>query len=638
MKFSSPIDFLWLGPLIGAIAALWMLRMRRRDRTVSTLYLWRAVAPVTRADTPFQRLRRNLLLFLQLAAAFLLIFALAGPLVRAGGRAGAAYAIVIDNSGGMAADDVAPSRLTAARARARDFLARRFHPGDRVCVIATTPFPAVVQPWTRSAAGAADAIGAVQQTDVARNLVDDIRTATEQCRLVHGASERIEFFSDGAWPEAQDATAVAGAPPVDLLTAGGAGGVNAGIVSIDERPDLQTPDVERVFVRVFNASPAPLAGLRLTASVAGGPVFSAAAALAAGASVSETFPVREGPAAQVLTVKLSGVQSDILASDDVARIVVPADRRTRVLLVSSGSLFLERSLTADPNVDLYECSPQSYARVGAAQYDFAVFDGFAPNPLPDKNILVFDAVAPGLPVAPAPALQTHSAGALPVVDWSQTDALMRFVDLSAVHVADQILAAPLPEARVLAETDAGPILAASDVGGRRRIWAAFSLSRTDLALKPAFPIFMANAVDYLRDQPREEEAYPAGAPIPVPLPAGDWTLAGPSASSGRCRDNGDGCATSGLGTSRAGLYVLASGGQRRMVAVNVASVAASDTQPRQHPLLAHAAPATSRPQAARSDASALAGAVALLLLLAEWSAFHRPSLRSAPAYNEQNRI
>ena len=75
----------WLTPLIAGIAAaiavpslviLYFLKLRRRDMEVSTTLLWKKAIQDIQANAPFQKLRRNILLILQLLALAAAILAL----------------------------------------------------------------------------------------------------------------------------------------------------------------------------------------------------------------------------------------------------------------------------------------------------------------------------------------------------------------------------------------------------------------------------------------------------------------------------------------------------------------------------------------------------------------------------------
>src|SRR3954453_5068244 len=65
-----------------AIIALYFLKLRRRPVQVPSTLLWRRSLEDLHVNSLFQRLRRNLLLFLQLMAVSLAMLALTGPQIR----------------------------------------------------------------------------------------------------------------------------------------------------------------------------------------------------------------------------------------------------------------------------------------------------------------------------------------------------------------------------------------------------------------------------------------------------------------------------------------------------------------------------------------------------------------------------
>src|SRR4051794_20292943 len=85
VQFSSPLGGAAWAVLAGipvGIIALYFLKLRRRPVQVPSTLLWRRSMEDLHVNSLFQRLRRNILLFLQLLAVFLTMAALTGPRVR----------------------------------------------------------------------------------------------------------------------------------------------------------------------------------------------------------------------------------------------------------------------------------------------------------------------------------------------------------------------------------------------------------------------------------------------------------------------------------------------------------------------------------------------------------------------------
>src|SRR5947209_967555 len=122
IQFSTPLGGAAWAVLAGipvGIIALYFLKLRRRPVQVPSTLLWRRSLEDLHVNSLFQRLRRNLLLFLQLLAVLLAMIALTGPRVRGTTGQGQRFVIAIDNSASMSATDVAPTRLAKAKAEAK---------------------------------------------------------------------------------------------------------------------------------------------------------------------------------------------------------------------------------------------------------------------------------------------------------------------------------------------------------------------------------------------------------------------------------------------------------------------------------------------------------------------------------------
>jgi hypothetical protein len=122
IELSTPLGLAAWSALAGVpvgIIALYFLKLRRRPVRVASTLLWRRSLEDLHVNSLFQRLRRNLLLFLQLLAVALAMLALAGPHVKGTGGQGQRFVLMIDNSASMTATDVAPTRLDKAKEAAK---------------------------------------------------------------------------------------------------------------------------------------------------------------------------------------------------------------------------------------------------------------------------------------------------------------------------------------------------------------------------------------------------------------------------------------------------------------------------------------------------------------------------------------
>jgi Ca-activated chloride channel family protein len=118
MSFLAPTAF-FFALLLPVIIVMYLLKLRRSEQIVSSVYLWQRMVRDVEANAPWQRLRRNLLLIVQLLFLALLILTLARPFTWAEGVGGQAAILILDTSASMASTDVAPDRLGAAKAQAQ---------------------------------------------------------------------------------------------------------------------------------------------------------------------------------------------------------------------------------------------------------------------------------------------------------------------------------------------------------------------------------------------------------------------------------------------------------------------------------------------------------------------------------------
>src|SRR5579875_1981155 len=100
IELNTPLGLTAWSVLAGVpvgIIALYFLKLRRRPVRVPSTLLWQRSLEDLHVNSLFQRLRRNLLLFLQLLSVLLAMLALTGPRIKGTSGQGQRYVIAIDN-------------------------------------------------------------------------------------------------------------------------------------------------------------------------------------------------------------------------------------------------------------------------------------------------------------------------------------------------------------------------------------------------------------------------------------------------------------------------------------------------------------------------------------------------------------
>jgi Ca-activated chloride channel family protein len=632
MNLFNPSNLLWLIPLAGTIVVLWMLRLRRRDVTVPSLYLWRALLRDNQANTPFQKLRRQLLLLLQLLAATLLIFALTKPFVYGNSLTGRTIVLIIDTSASMNATDIKPSRLADAKTEADRFVDQEMNGTDVATVVDASSKPMATLSFTSDKGRLKASIDSLASTDTIADMPAAFTLA--QSLIGSGSGAMIRVYSDGGY-SADDSRRLAqisfGSADVKMLPIGMPEPDNVAITAMDARRDPSDGSYQ-IFVNIEQFGQKKHDGATLSL-YRNGQLIDARPLLLDDGRQSETFAGKLLSDGGTFTANIEGLDDD-LAVDNRASLVLPPPRTRKVLLVSPGNLFLESGLNLDPDIVLEEVAPTDFETLGkrGVGYAMVVFDGSLPDePLMPGNYLVIDAANGQTPLQDASGVIESPQ----IIDQNRTDPVMRFVDLSGLNLAQAEQANLAPWAVSLAESDTGTIIASGEHDGLRIVSVGFALSDSDWPLRVSFPIFLTNAVDWLTAGSgigANSPDTPVGAIASFTVPSGmsSVTVTRPDGHSALVPVPGEGAGMVVYdNTDRVGLYrVQGSGGYDQIFAVNLLSSSESDLTPQFHIDLNRAGvyPAGgSGPHLhrVRDDLWPVVAAFALLFLTLEWLVFHR---------------
>src|SRR5262245_41074640 len=117
MNFLVPTAFAFAAAL-PVVVLFYLLKRKRVVKLVSSTLLWQKFLAETQASAPFQRLRKNWLLILQLLLLLLVVFAVARPYFRTKAPPARLRVVILDGSASMQATDESPTRFEKARAEA----------------------------------------------------------------------------------------------------------------------------------------------------------------------------------------------------------------------------------------------------------------------------------------------------------------------------------------------------------------------------------------------------------------------------------------------------------------------------------------------------------------------------------------
>jgi hypothetical protein len=535
-----------LGPLFlgGALAitALYLLRMRRRRIVVPFAALWRQVTRESDTRRLWRRLRRVLSWLLQLALLALLCLALGDPRPDAWLRDPVTLAVVVDRSasmGGPAADEPGATRLDLAVRRARAELAG-MGPVDRALVIAAGPEVAVPGPLARDAEPLQRSLEDLRpqpgEADLTRAL------ALARSALAGQPGGRILVITDGAVDPAGAAALAACAEPApeDMpegtgpegqvecrITVVGGPAANVAITAFAARRYPEDREHVEVLAEVHNLGDAAV-DLVLDVEADGLSVGRVPLSLAPGERRSEVLRDLDAARTRLRATLSAGADPAALgpAGDDVAHAIVPPLRPFKVALITDGTdLFLEAALlTLQDHIQLTGVGPADAASPAVAEADLVFVDVGGeplPDPLPAGDLVVFDPArrdpSPS-PIAGAGELVrpflTELSAAHPLLDG----VVLKDVNLAratrlAAQPGDQVLIRSLGDPVALVRHDPGR----GDATGARTVVAfGFDPRQSDLPLRTAFPLLVANLVTYFeQSRPGFVASVPVGAARPL---------------------------------------------------------------------------------------------------------------------------
>ena len=544
---------------IPALVILYFLKLRRRTVEISSTLLWKKAIQDLQANAPFQRLRRNILLFLQLLVLGAALLALAQPQTSEERSIGNRLVLLIDRSASMGSTDTedGSTRLEAAKERAIEIVRAMREPdvfdrgdADEAMVVAFDTDAEILARFTSDKDELVRAIRGVEQTDAPSSIAEAFRLAQAQrprrtfldnaggttaadeieiADLVGGPGLRFHLVSDGRIDDlasvvlneerTKEGQAVSATDEFEYHAIGTPTANNVALIGLRAERDYAEPTKLSIFASLQSTDTAPrsvdveleLPG-RGTVSIR---TVSLPAARVPDGSPEGTPPEPatsgvvfslDEPRGVVAEVRLrpgDTPASDALPADNRGWLVVPPAKRSSVAVVTTGNLFISEALAGMPLARLDTFTPAQFdallARGEASRYDVVLLDQHLP-PVPEGSV----GLPPGrwvvLGAVPEMGLVDKGpGGATGVMAWDRVHPVLRDVVLDGLRIAESRVIELTQDstAQVLAELPVGPGILEVSSPDARAIVVPWDVARSTWPWDVGFVVFLASSIDYL---------------------------------------------------------------------------------------------------------------------------------------------
>ena len=461
--------------LVPVIIFMYLLKQKAEKKEVPSLFLWKETYHNVEANTPWEKLKKNWLMILQIILLLLLIFAIMGPFLENCGRSSEHVVLVIDNSGSMnAIHDGEKTRLDKAISEATDYV-KGLRQGTGISVISSSDSAILQVTSTEDRDEAVEKIKAIEPTLNAGNAqpgVEMVKTMQSQwpsLTTVCFTDSNVEMDEVPGYivDVYKDKPNVG----INYLSHGNSAGklvilakvTNYGKEDVTKEVTLYGDDEILTSQSVF---------------------------MAAGESKIVYFD-RTNFEGSVLRAELNG--NDSLMLDNVCYDIISENKQVNILLMTEKNAYLEKVLELMEGITVTKSNDiASFDSFVSQKYDLYIFDCMMPENFPQNgNVIIID--------APNDSLYKSKGvieGALVKAEPSEATQYIENMDFGAANVT-AYQTPTWAEPFLSAETDEGKMDVAftGDMQGQKITVFGFDLHNSELPLKMEFPLLIYNIIN-----------------------------------------------------------------------------------------------------------------------------------------------
>ncbi|QDT10398.1 VWA domain-containing protein [Planctomycetes bacterium K23_9] len=549
-------QWLLLGAVPLGIILLYFLKLRREPVEVPSTYLWARTVEDLHVNSLLQRLRRNLLLLLQLLAVLLAALALLRPGHR-GETSGQGRSVhLLDTSASMLTADVPDD---ASRfAKAKRLIGERIdlmNDTDQSMLVTFNDRAEVLQSFTSDRRRLRDALARAEVTNRPTDILGALKAAdglanpkrssevgdVNDVQVADALNADLLLFSDGGFQPATEFDL--GNLTPEYISIGRETVANLAITAFSAERNVEKPSEVQAFATVINYGTSESSST-VSLFVEDSLIDASTVSLEPGEETGVSFTM---DSEEAVSLRLVLETKDPFMLDNVAYAGLTPMKTVSVLLITEGNTPLELGLSTEKSAKIcikdvqfpsYLETDEYKQRADAGVDDLIIYDRCSPETMPTTNTFFIGALPPNADagVAATDGAESVSAtgdanvadgvsdgvtadadskgwrwatppGPVVLIDLDRTHPLMRYLEVYSLLIFSGRAIEGPPGMSELIDADVGPMLCIAPRDGYQDLVLGFDIisldedgltqANTNWYAERSWPVFVLNVLRYL---------------------------------------------------------------------------------------------------------------------------------------------
>lgn len=345
---------------IPLIILLYILKKKYKEVEVSSSLLWKEAYKNTQANTPWEKLRMNIMMILQILIVLLVIFALMNPFLKFGGKTYKNLIVVVDTTASMSTlYDGEKTRLDKGKEVVRDYI-KSIKEDTNNYILAFN--------GTTNLEGKSN-IDEADQTYGSGDISNSLS-------YIRSLGEQLEDYEVLVVTDKNIDLGDLNGKVITLANSG----ENAAVTNLSHK---FIDNKIKVIATISNTGNGDYSG---DFSLYDGDNLLKVDSLELSKGESKTLNYElQNLEGSYLKGELS--KKDLIAKDNTYYDVISSDKGKKILLVTDQNVFLEKSFNTIDNVELYKTNDVN--NITDDSYDLYVFDNVMPEAMPKSGSILF---------------------------------------------------------------------------------------------------------------------------------------------------------------------------------------------------------------------------------------------------------